>query len=762
MPLHPQLAALRADRAAQGTAPRYELSLAQARAADLAAIRAGAGAGERVHHVAKEVFAGPGGDLTVRVYRPDALADRPVLLYFFGGGWALGSLETGDAVCRSLANAAGCVTIAVGYRLAPENPFPAAVHDCFAALCWAADNAARFGGDPARLAVAGDSAGGSLAAATALLARDRGGPDVRHQVLVYPNTDHAADTASARNSADPLLFNRRSVAWYWGHYLSGADGADPLASPAAADLTGLPEATVVTAEYDPVRDEGEQYADRLREAGVPVALRRYDGMAHGFFHHDRSARRGTRGARLDRRPAAHRARRARAGAPAVTAPAALTPPTPPARRVPLTTADLHGSLSDPLLETMTFLNEVTSRHPDAISFAPGRPYEGFFDVASIHTYLDAYLDHLARDRGLPPERVRTEVFQYGRTKGIVHELIARTLAADEDLRVDPEALVVTVGAQEGMLLVLRALFASPLDVLLVSSPCYVGITGAARLLDIPVEFVPEGPGGADVDALAEAAAGWRRSGRRPRAFYVVPDFATPRAPAWPPGPAPPAGRRRRPRPAGHRGRPLRLLRRRPAAPAHPQGPRPRRRRDPPRLLRQDLFPRRPPRLRRRRPARPAPGRPPEPARGRTGQAQEHDDGEHPVPQPGGHRRHADPPRLPAARGQRTLPALLRPQHGHPARLPRPGSSPAPDRSALGIGWNAPEGGFFAVVTVPFTADDAALERCARKWGVLWTPMAGFHPAGGGTDALRLSCSCLEPQDIAEGVRRLAGFLREAV
>jgi acetyl esterase len=284
MPLHPYWEALRAERAAEGTPPLYELSLADARAADLAAIRAGADRGEPVHRAVEEDFPGPGGDLPVRVYCPDDVPGRPVLLYFFGGGWTLGSLETGDAVCRSLANAAGCVTVAVGYRRAPENPFPAAVHDCYAALRWAVGNAARFGGDPSRVAVAGDSAGGNLAAATALLARERGGPEIAHQVLVYPNTDHAADTPSARECTDPLLFNRRSVTWYWGHYLAGADGADPLASPLrAADLSGLPGATVLTAQYDPLRDEGERYADRLREAGIPVALRRYDGMAHGFF-----------------------------------------------------------------------------------------------------------------------------------------------------------------------------------------------------------------------------------------------------------------------------------------------------------------------------------------------------------------------------------------------------------------------------------------------------------------------------------------------
>ncbi|PJN29611.1 alpha/beta hydrolase [Kitasatospora sp. CB02891] len=285
MPLHPQAEAVRAQRAAAGTPPLYTRTLAEARAADLADIRAAAGNPEPVGSVEELTVPGPGGPLPLRVYRPERDGRLPVLLYLFGGGWTLGSPDTGDAICRRLTNAVGCVTVSVGYRLAPEHPFPAAVHDVIAGAEWIAANAAELGVDPERIAVGGDSAGGNLAAALTLAARERGGPALRHQLLVYPNTDHAADTPSVREHDDPLLFNRRSVAWYWGHYLADpADGADPLASPLRApSLAGLPPATVITAEYDPLRDEGEAYARALRAAGVPVELRRYDGMPHGFF-----------------------------------------------------------------------------------------------------------------------------------------------------------------------------------------------------------------------------------------------------------------------------------------------------------------------------------------------------------------------------------------------------------------------------------------------------------------------------------------------
>jgi acetyl esterase len=284
MPLDPQVVAYRAAREAAGVPPLYTQSLAQARAADLAAIRAGGGDAEPVREVRDATVPGPANDLPVRLYRPAGPGPLPTLAYFFGGGWTLGSVDTADGICRRLANATGCQVVTVGYRLAPEHPFPAAVHDCDAAVRWLAGHADEFGVDPGRLAVGGDSAGGNLAAAVTLLARDRGGPALAAQVLVYPNTDQRERDAPA-GEQDPLLFNRHSVAWYRGHYLPDpADAEHPLASPLLADdLTGLPPALVITAEYDPLREEGERYAERLRAAGVPVELARYDGMIHGFF-----------------------------------------------------------------------------------------------------------------------------------------------------------------------------------------------------------------------------------------------------------------------------------------------------------------------------------------------------------------------------------------------------------------------------------------------------------------------------------------------
>jgi acetyl esterase len=295
MTLHPHLRALREQRERDGVAQLYTLSVAQARKADLESIRAGARAAEPVAHVADLTFAGPDGDLPVRVYRPASARALPVVVYFFGGGWTLGSIDTADGVARRIANAVPAVVVVPGYRLAPEHPFPAAVEDCYAAVRWVAGRAAELGGDPGRIAelggdpgrivVAGDSAGGNLAAVVALLGRDRGGPPLVGQVLVYPNTDHTADDGSLRANADPWLFNATSVAWYRGHYLTDpAHGLDPRASPAlATDHSGLPPALVVTAEHDPLRDQGERYAATLAGAGVPTELLRYDGMAHGFF-----------------------------------------------------------------------------------------------------------------------------------------------------------------------------------------------------------------------------------------------------------------------------------------------------------------------------------------------------------------------------------------------------------------------------------------------------------------------------------------------
>jgi acetyl esterase len=299
VPLDPQVAALREARLADGFTPLYEQTIEEARAADLAAIQATAGEPEKVDEVSDRTIPGPAGPLPVRLYRPVPegsgidLGDdpqtpekrgMPTLVYFFGGGWVLGSIDTSDAICRHLANAVPCQVVTVGYRLAPEDPFPAAVHDCHAAVRWIAANAAELGADPDRIAVGGDSAGGNLAAVTAQQCTAEG-IRLAGQLLVYPNTLYGADTASMRDNDDSALFNRRSVAWYWRHYLTSPDeGQDPRVSPLLAeDLTGLPPALVITAEYDPLRDEGERYADRLGEAGVPVLQTRYAGMVHGFF-----------------------------------------------------------------------------------------------------------------------------------------------------------------------------------------------------------------------------------------------------------------------------------------------------------------------------------------------------------------------------------------------------------------------------------------------------------------------------------------------
>ncbi|WP_186315584.1 alpha/beta hydrolase [Catellatospora sichuanensis] len=285
MPLHQQVQAMRARREASGTPQLYTLSVAEARAADLASIQASGGDPEPVAEVVDREIEGPGGPLPIRIYRPVLGGELPVLVYFFGGGWTLGTIDTSDAVCRSLANAAGCLVVAAGYRLAPEHKFPAAVHDCHAAVRWVAANAAAIGADPARIAVGGDSAGGNLAAAVTLLAREDGDLPLAGQLLVYPNTDHRSHTASLREGTDPYLFNATSVAWYWANYLATPeDGLNPLASPLRAEsLAGLPSALIVTAEYDPLRDQAEEYARRLGRDGVPVTLTRYDGMVHGFF-----------------------------------------------------------------------------------------------------------------------------------------------------------------------------------------------------------------------------------------------------------------------------------------------------------------------------------------------------------------------------------------------------------------------------------------------------------------------------------------------
>ncbi|WP_119730367.1 alpha/beta hydrolase [Thermomonospora amylolytica] len=228
---------------------------------------------------------GPGGPVPVRLYRPRprSAGPLPALVYLHGGGFVLGDIDDVDGLCRELSARVGCAVVNVGYRLAPEHPFPAAVEDAWAALADVAARPGRYGADPARLAVAGESAGGNLAAVTAQRARDEGLALV-HQLLVYPVTDTAMDTPSWAEHGSGLGLDAAMMAAYLDLYRCGADPADPRLAPLrAADLSGLAPATVITAEYDILRDEGEAYARRLAEAGVPVELRRYPGMIHSFF-----------------------------------------------------------------------------------------------------------------------------------------------------------------------------------------------------------------------------------------------------------------------------------------------------------------------------------------------------------------------------------------------------------------------------------------------------------------------------------------------
>ncbi|MFC0548228.1 aminotransferase-like domain-containing protein [Kutzneria chonburiensis] len=420
--------------------------------------------------------------------------------------------------------------------------------------------------------------------------------------------------------------------------------------------------------------------------------------------------------------------------------------------VVLDSGQLHSSLSDPALTSMNLLNEVAGRYPEAIAFAAGRPTEQFFDVDDLHRDVARFREYLLRDKGYTPARADRELFQYGRTKGIVHELVARNLAVDERMHVDPESIVVTVGCQEAMFLVLRALRATADDVILAVSPTYVGVTGAARLVDMPVLPVREGPAGIDLDDLAAQVRAARAAGLRPRACYLVPEFANPS------GVSLTLETRLRLLDLAEELDIL-LLEDNPYGLFHDGSGRP------PTLKALDS---------RRRVvylgsfAKTAvPG-------ARVGYVvadQLVDNGSlfadelsklksmvtvntSPIAQAvvAGRLLRFDGSLVEANRREaelyRTNLRLL--LDGLEARF-----ADRPD-----VTLNVPGGGFFVVVTVDFRCDDAALERSALKHGVLWTPMHHFYAGTGGFSQLRLSCSVVTPAQIETGLDRLAAFVRE--
>jgi (S)-3,5-dihydroxyphenylglycine transaminase len=422
--------------------------------------------------------------------------------------------------------------------------------------------------------------------------------------------------------------------------------------------------------------------------------------------------------------------------------------------------DLHPSLSDPVLGTMNFLNEVTFRYPKAVSFAPGRPYDGFFDTEQIFTHIRSYLDHLAAE-GNSPSQIRSALFQYGPTAGLIRELIANSLREDENIDVPAASIVVTVGCQEAMLLVLRALISGPGDVFLVSSPCYVGITGAARLLDIEVTEVEEREDGFRCADLELAIRSELTRGRRPRAFYVVPDHSNPAGTTMPI-----ETRHDLLELAARYGilivedSPYRMVSLAPRLPTLKSLDRQRR------VVHLGSF------------AKSAfPGarvgfavadQPVSDSTGRTGMLAD---------------ELAKIKSMVTVNtssvSQAVIAGMLLSCGGRLSELNTEAAAyyanamrttlqqldwcfPSERRAALGLRWNKPEGGFFITMRVPFAADNEALERSAEDFGVIWTPMSYFYPHGGPhgdrDHSIRLSVSYLTQDEIVDGITRLASFI----
>jgi acetyl esterase len=279
--LDPELASVIEAFQDRGVPPWHSLAVESARRLEDELFSAGTG--PDLDAVRDLAIDGAGGEIPLRVYRPDVEAP-PTLVFYHGGGWTLGTLDSADDICRELAARGACLVVSVDYRLAPEHPFPAAVDDATRALEWVADHAETFGADSDRIGVAGTSAGGNLAAATALRVRDTD-PELDGQFLLYPIVAHDFETDSYREHAESTLLSRADMEWFWEQYLrSPVDAANPYASLlGASDLSGVAPATVLTAGFDVLRDEGRAYAERLDAAGVDTTHHHYPSLAHGFL-----------------------------------------------------------------------------------------------------------------------------------------------------------------------------------------------------------------------------------------------------------------------------------------------------------------------------------------------------------------------------------------------------------------------------------------------------------------------------------------------
>lgn len=281
--LDPQIEEYLHGLSEQGLPPLYRLSLPEARET-YRSLSVPEEPQETVHSISERTVPGPAGEIPIRAYAP-AEEPRPALVFFHGGGWMLGGLETHDALCRGVANASECTVVSVDYRLAPEHRFPAGLEDCYAATRWVADNGDEIGVEDDRIAVFGDSAGGTLAVGVSLLARDRDGPTIDYQVLAYPAANYAFDTESYERNAQGYFLTRKDMERFWNGYLrSESDGTHPYVSPLrATQLADLPPTFVLTCGFDPLRDDGRALADRLSDAGVPTRHVEYEDMIHGFL-----------------------------------------------------------------------------------------------------------------------------------------------------------------------------------------------------------------------------------------------------------------------------------------------------------------------------------------------------------------------------------------------------------------------------------------------------------------------------------------------